>query len=152
MFRKEKKLLSYSPEKIADLYLRALASGREVFLTVFLAEQGIYADIDILNKVRGILERGEYVKKEKEGFAVFTYNPPGTAFQDISGEIATIPQVTITDKGRHFVNAGQEFDVEGKKVKSAKREKRNEKIVSAAISFGTALLTMLAKWYFFDSK
>jgi hypothetical protein len=92
MFKKQVKQKTYSPAKIADLYLRALASGREVFLNIFLAEENIYHDINSLAKVEEMLQEAGYVEEVNPGgFSIFTYNPPGTALEATSGEIASIP-------------------------------------------------------------
>jgi hypothetical protein len=149
---KSKKQQSFSPEKIADLYLAALANGEEVFLNAFLVKHKIYHDIDILNQVMHLLLESDLVEEEGRGFSIFSYNAPGTILTEISGNILTIPQFEITDKGRHFIAAGQELDSKAVAERKAAKQKNNERLVNAGISFGTAVMLMLIKWFFIDKK
>jgi hypothetical protein len=159
---------TYSTEKIADIYLSALAldegQGKSSVLPEVLRLQNIYFDQEIIEGVIQLLENRKYI--EETGF-VSSYvllrlpgdksdviiqsilpdslKPNNASVADFS---SVVKGYKITGPGARFVRLGQVIDIQGKIEREAERKKWKERLVTSAIALAISILTMLVKSYF----
>jgi hypothetical protein len=159
---------TYSTEKIADVYLAALAldegQSKSSVLPEVLRLQNIYFDQEIIAGVIELLENRKYI--EETGFVSsyvlfqFPGDKRGVIIQSILPDslkpnnslVADFSSVVkgykITGPGARFVRLGQVIDVQGKIEREAERKKWKERLLTSAIALAVSILTMLVKSHF----
>lgn len=159
---------TYSVEKIADIYLSALAKGaiqdKSYLLPDILREQRIFFDEGIIAGVIQILESRKYIIGEGKAYSYTVLKPSSEAKEIIISVIEDyvnsepknvdftliLRYYRITPAGARFVRLGQILDIQGKTAQETERKKWIERIITSVIALATTLLTMVVKSVFFE--